>query len=119
MTGDQESAAECQLSAANVVDALREWGIVDATVEPIRGGVNGQVFLVSTQAHRFVAKLAYDDRDHFEIGLRTAELAPNTDSGDTPKTIVCRRPDRDAGGTAWDGSPARAPGARPRRTADL
>ena len=54
--------------------ALRAWDLEAADVVPIVPGVTSDVFLVMRGADRWVAKLNYDYRDYFEVGLRASQL---------------------------------------------
>lgn len=55
--------------------ALSRWGIGDAELTDLPRGATAEVWKVQCEQGTFVAKYAYDDRDHFENGLRAAEVA--------------------------------------------
>lgn len=57
--------------------ALPAWGIEPrhAKFAELPRGATAEVWKVECEQGRFVAKYAYDDRDHFENGLRAAEVA--------------------------------------------
>lgn len=59
----------------NVRAALSNWGIGDARFSELPRGATAEVWRVDCDQGTFVAKYAYDDRDHFENGLRAAEIA--------------------------------------------
>ena len=55
--------------------ALPHWGIDEAELSELPRGATAEVWKVECAQGTFVAKYAYDDRDHFENGLRAAEVA--------------------------------------------
>ena len=59
----------------NVRAALPNWGIKDAAFSELPRGATAEVWKVESERGTFVAKYAYDDRTHFENGLRAAEVA--------------------------------------------
>ena len=63
------------ISVENVRAALSNWGIAEAEFSELPRGATAEVWKVETDEGTFVAKYAYDDRDHFENGLRAAEVA--------------------------------------------
>lgn len=54
--------------------ALQAWDLEGADVVPIVPGATSDVFLVMDGADRWVAKLNYDDREYFEVGLRASQV---------------------------------------------
>ena len=55
--------------------ALSHWGIGEAEFSELPRGATAEVWKVECEQGTFVAKYAYDDRAHFENGLRAAEVA--------------------------------------------
>lgn len=78
------------LPLARLRDGLRAWDLADADVAPIPPGVSGDVFLVRRGDDRWVAKYAYDHRDHFEVGLRVAQLVHDRSDLDVATAVRTR-----------------------------
>lgn len=61
----------------NVRCALPAWGIADGEFTELDRGATAEVWKLACDRGTYVAKYAYDDRAHFETGLRAAEVAQN------------------------------------------
>lgn len=60
---------------------LQAWGLETADVVAIVPGVTADVFLVMQDGDRWVAKVNYEYRDHFEVGLRASPIVHERTAG--------------------------------------